>query len=154
MVIGEDLGTVAPGVRRRLASANVLSTRLALFEPRPPKGWPRKAMAGITCPRPADRGRDLDRRRPADQARAGVQVDRRGLALLRRRLARVAGLPPDAPLADVIEGVHAAVGAAPSVLAVATLEDALRLRRRPNLPGTAARSVTTGRARCRSPGGD
>ena len=59
-----------------------------------------------------------------------------GLALLRRRLARVAGLPPDAPLADVIEGLHAAVGAAPSVPAVGDLEDALRLRRHPNLPGT------------------
>ena len=67
---------------------------------------------------------------------AGRRAGRSALALLRRRLARVAGLPPDAPLADVIEGVHAAVGAAPSVLAVATLEDALRLRRRPNLPGT------------------
>jgi 4-alpha-glucanotransferase len=32
--------------------------------------------------------------------------------------------------------VHAAVGAAPSVLAVATMEDALHVRRRPNLPGT------------------
>jgi 4-alpha-glucanotransferase len=136
VVIGEDLGTVAPGVRRRLASANVLSTRLALFEPRPPSGWPRKAMAGITThdlPTVAGTwtGADL-----ADQARAGVQPDRRGLALLRRRLARVAALQPDAPLAAVIEGVHAAVGAAPSVLAVATLEDALHLRRRPNLPGT------------------
>ena len=136
VVIGEDLGTVAPGVRRRLASANVLSTRLALFEPRPPGGWPRKAMAGITThdlPTVAGTwtGADL-----ADQARAGVHADRRGLALLRRRLARVAGLQPDAPLAGVIEGVHAAVGASPSVLAVATLEDALRLRRRPNLPGT------------------
>ncbi|HKO34563.1 MAG TPA: 4-alpha-glucanotransferase, partial [Candidatus Limnocylindria bacterium] len=72
VVIGEDLGTVAPGVRRRLASANVLSTRLALFEPRPPRGWPRKAMAGITThdlPTVAGTwtGADL-----ADQARAGV----------------------------------------------------------------------------------
>ena len=48
VIIGEDLGTVAPGVRRRLAAANVLSTRLAYFERRPPPRWPRKAMAGIT----------------------------------------------------------------------------------------------------------
>ena len=79
VVIGEDLGTVAPGVRRRLASANVLSTRLALFEPRPPKGWPRKAMAGITThdlPTVAGTWTGADF---ADQARAGVQADRRGL---------------------------------------------------------------------------
>jgi 4-alpha-glucanotransferase len=136
VVIGEDLGTVAPGMRRRLAAANVLSTRLAYFERRSPDHWPRKAMAGISThdlPTVAGTwtGADL-----ADQARAGVQPDRRGLGLLRRRLARLAGLPPDAPLTGVIERVHAAVGAAPSVLAVATMEDALHVRRRPNLPGT------------------
>ena len=74
VVIGEDLGTVAPGVRRRLASANVLSTRLALFEPRPPKGWPRKAMAGITThdlPTVAGTWTGADLRRPGAGRRAG-----------------------------------------------------------------------------------
>jgi 4-alpha-glucanotransferase len=136
VIIGEDLGTVAPGVRRRLAAANVLSTRLAYFERLPPPRWPRKAMAGITThdlPTVAGTwtGADLP-----DQARAGVAPDRRGLALLRRRLAGLAGVQPDASLASVMERAHAAVGASPSVLAVATLEDALHVRRRPNLPGT------------------
>ena len=136
VVIGEDLGTVAPGVRQRLARANVLSTRLAYFESGHPEGWPRKAMAGVTThdlPTVAGTwtGADL-----VDQARAGVRPDRRGLALLRRRLARLTGVSPDAPLARVIERVHAAIGAAPAMLAVATLEDALHVRRRPNLPGT------------------
>ena len=74
VIIGEDLGTVAPGVRRRLAAANVLSTRLAYFERRPPARWPRKAMAGITThdlPTVAGTwtGADLP-----DQARAGVRA--------------------------------------------------------------------------------
>ena len=64
VVIGEDLGTVAPGVRRRLASANVLSTRLALFEPRPPARLAAQGHGRHHHPRPADRGRHLDRRRP------------------------------------------------------------------------------------------
>jgi 4-alpha-glucanotransferase len=136
VVIGEDLGTVAPGVRRRLAAANVLSTRLGYFEGRPPDRWPRKALAGITThdlPTVAGTwtGADL-----ADQRRAGVPPDPRGLRRLRDRLARLAGVSPDAALATVVERVHAAIGAAPSALAVATLEDALRVRRRPNLPGT------------------
>ena len=136
VVIGEDLGTVAPGVRRRLAAANVLSTRLGYFERRPPDRWPRRALAGITThdlPTIAGAwtGADL-----ADQARAGVAPDQRGLGKLRRRLARLAGVASDAPLAAVIERAHAAIGASPPVLAVATLEDALRVRRRPNLPGT------------------
>ncbi|HEY7846944.1 MAG TPA: 4-alpha-glucanotransferase [Candidatus Limnocylindria bacterium] len=136
VVIGEDLGTVAPGVRRRLAAANVLSTRLAYFERRPPAQWPRKALAGVTThdlPTVAGTwtGADL-----ADQKRAGLPPDRGGRALLRGRLARLADAMPDAALARVIEQVHAAVGASPSMLAVATLEDALHVRRRPNLPGT------------------
>ena len=136
VVIGEDLGTVAPGVRRRLASANVLSTRLGYFEQRPPDRWPRRAMAGITThdlPTIAGTWTDADL---ADQARAGLTPDRDGLGRLRRRLARLADVSPDASLGTVVERAHAAVGAAPSALAVATLEDALHARRRPNLPGT------------------
>jgi 4-alpha-glucanotransferase len=136
VVIGEDLGTVAPGVRRRLAAANVLSTRLGYFERRPPDEWPRKALAGITThdlPTLAGAwtGADL-----ADQRRAGVPPDPRGLRRLRDRLARLAGVAPDAALSTVVERAHTAVGAAPPALAVATLEDALLVRRRPNLPGT------------------
>jgi len=136
VVIGEDLGTVAPGVRGRLASANVLSTRLGYFERRPPEQWPRKALAGVTThdlPTVAGTWTGADLR---DQARAGLAPDRAGLGRLRRRLARLAGIEPDTRLATVVERVHAAIGAAPSVLAVAALEDALHVRRRPNLPGT------------------
>ncbi len=83
----------APGIGQRAVHAP------RLLRARPPTGWPRKAMAGVTThdlPTVAGTwtGADL-----ADQARAGVRADRRGLALLRRRLARLAGMPSDAPLA-------------------------------------------------------
>jgi 4-alpha-glucanotransferase len=71
-----------------------------------------------------------------DQARAGVEPDRRGLALLRRRLLRAAGRSAAATLDDLVDALHRRIAASPSMLVAATLEDALRIEERPNLPGT------------------
>lgn len=135
IVIGEDLGTVPAGVRRRLAAANVLSTRLAYFEDRPPARWPRKSVAAVSThdlPTLAGTwtGADAD-----DRAAAGLDPDRRALAGLRRRLERVGGLAGDAGPEDALLAVHRALAAAPSALALASLEDAALDRRRPNVPG-------------------
>jgi 4-alpha-glucanotransferase len=137
IVIGEDLGTVPPGIRRRLAAANVLSTRLAYFEARPPGRWPRRSVAAVTThdlPTLAGTwtGADAD-----DREAAGLDRGARAGALLKARLARVGSIgAEEAKLADVLLAVHRAVAAAPSVLALATLEDATLDPRRPNLPGT------------------
>lgn len=136
IVIGEDLGTVAPGVRRRLAAARILSMRLACFEPRPPTKWPRAALAAVTThdlPTIAGlwTGADL-----ADQQRAGVDPDVGAAERLVARLSTNAGVSRGATLEEVVLAAHAAIAAAPSVLAVANLEDALLVRERPNLPGT------------------
>jgi 4-alpha-glucanotransferase len=136
VVIGEDLGTVSPGVRRELRRRRLLSTRLALFERVRPPRYPRQAFAGITThdlPTIAGAlsGSDL-----ADQAAAGIQPDTAGLTLLRARLLAVAGVEAGAPLAEVVTQLHRRVAASPSMLVVATLEDALRVEERPNLPGT------------------
>jgi 4-alpha-glucanotransferase len=138
IVIGEDLGTVEAGVRRRLAAANILSMRLGCFERRPPTHWPRAALAAVTThdlPTIAGlwSGADLE-----DQARAGVQPDPAAADRLLMRLTALAGVSRDALLDEVVLAAHAAIAAAPSVLAVGTLEDALRVRERPNLPGTMA----------------
>jgi 4-alpha-glucanotransferase len=44
----------------------------------------------------------------------------------------------EAGLDEVVIGLHAALAASPSALVVATLEDAMRVERRPNMPGTLA----------------
>lgn len=136
LVIGEDLGTVSTGVRRELRRRHLLSTRLALFERVGPPRYPRQAFAGITThdlPTIAGAltGSDL-----VDQAAAGIRPDTAGLALLRARLLNVAGLGADPPLEDVVTALHRRLAASPSVLVAATLEDALRVEERPNLPGT------------------
>ncbi len=136
VVIGEDLGTVPPGVRAELRRRRILSTRLALFERRPPERYPPQAFAAVTThdlPTVAGAWSGAD---VADQRRAGVEPDRRGLALLRRRLLRAAGLNAGATLDDLVDALHRRIAASPSMLVAATLEDALRIEERPNLPGT------------------
>jgi len=138
IVIGEDLGTVPSGVRRRLSAANVLSTRLALFESRPPRRWPRRSLASVTThdlPTVAGvwSGADAD-----DEQRAGRPPDRPALARLRRRLGRIGSVATAATSETAVLKVHRAIAAAPSVLALASLEDASLDPRRPNLPGTSA----------------
>ena len=136
LVIGEDLGTVPPGVRRELRRRRMLSTRLVLFERTPPERYPRQAFAAVTThdlPTIAGTwgGTDLD-----DQARAGVTPDPAGLGQLRSRLVRASGLAPDAPVDDVVYAIHARLAQSPSMLVAATLEDALLVGARPNMPGT------------------
>ena len=136
MVVGEDLGTVEDGVREALASAGVLSTRLVWFDQDPPELFPVQAFAAVTThdlPTVAGvwSGEDL-----ADQRAAGLRTHEGQDAELRNRLATVAQTPPDAPVEDVIVGVHRRLARAPSAVVAATLEDALAVTQRPNMPGT------------------
>ena len=136
VVIGEDLGTVPRGVRPHLARTGILSTRLVIFERRPPSTYPRRSFAGVTThDLPTVAGAwsraDLD-----DQAAAGLHPDTAGLELVRGRIAAASGLGDDADPAEVVIAAHHALAAAPPALVAATLEDALLVRERPNQPGT------------------
>ena len=138
VVIGEDLGTVPAGVREELRRRCLLSTRLALFERVPPSRYPARSFAGVTThdlPTVAGAwsGSDL-----LAQEAAGVTPDRNGLAILRARLFSAAGVAADASLDDLVHALHARLSAAPPTHVAATLEDALRVDERPNLPGTVA----------------
>ena len=139
LVIGEDLGTVPPGVRDELRRRRLLSTRLVLFERQPPARYPRGAFAAITThdlPTVAGAltGSDL-----TDQAAAGVVPDADGLALLRARLLRAAQVADDSASPQAVAtALHAQLGGSPAALVAATLEDALGVAERPNLPGTVA----------------
>lgn len=137
VVIGEDLGTVPPGVRRELHRRNVLSTRLALFERVPPSRYPRYAYAAVTTHDLPTIAGLVSRSDLADQAAAGVAPDPDAMDLLRGRLLSAAGLRVDsAPLDELVVELHRRLAATPSVLVAATLDDALLAERRPNLPGT------------------
>jgi 4-alpha-glucanotransferase len=138
LVVGEDLGTVEDGVREALAEAGVLSTRLVWFDQDLPELFPTQAFAAVTThdlPTVAGvwTGDDL-----ADQRAAGLRTDEHQSLELRQRLAGVAEVGPDAPVEDVIVAVHRRLARAPSAVVAATLEDALAVTQRPNMPGTVA----------------
>jgi 4-alpha-glucanotransferase len=135
-VVGEDLGTVAPGVRERLVAERILSTRVLWFEPGPPAGYPELSLGAVTThDLPTVRGlwtgSDL-----AEQEAVGGSPNVAGTEALRARLRDLTGLPGDAPPAAVALAIHRRLAEAPSVLITATLEDALDVGERPNLPGT------------------
>ena len=135
-VVGEDLGTVEDGVRADLARRRVLSYRLLYFEPGDPSALPENALAAVTThdlPTIAGlwTGHDLVR-----QQRAGMRPNEEGESRLRARIRSLAGVDDHASIDDVVLGTHRALARAPSALLAATLDDALAVEERPNLPGT------------------
>jgi 4-alpha-glucanotransferase len=153
LVIGEDLGTVAPGVRERLAAEGVLSYRLAWFERggdgrrRRAADYPRLALAAATThdlPTVAGflEGSDLAELRDIgvvagdrfDRAAATQERERESLCRLLRDEGLLDTGEPDT--GATAAALHAFLASTPAMLVAATLEDALEVRRRPNVPGT------------------
>jgi 4-alpha-glucanotransferase len=135
-VVGEDLGTVEDHVRRELAERDVLSYRLMWFEPEPPSAFPHKALAAVTThdlPTVAGlwTGADTEELRRLD-----LEPNEEATTAIRTKLAKGSGLPDDAPPADAVVAAHRLLAEAPSMVLAATLEDALVVEERPNVPGT------------------
>src|SRR6185436_14621407 len=76
-------------------------------------------------------GRDVDAQREA-----GLEPNEAALADIRERLTVLTGLPRNADIAEVIERVHERIADAPSLIVTATLEDALSVVERVNMPST------------------
>jgi 4-alpha-glucanotransferase len=135
-IVGEDLGTVEDGVRETLAARRMLSYRLLYFEPTAPKDFPELALSSVTTHDLATiaglwSGSDLQ-----DQKSIGLHPNEAGMKALRDKLAKLDGIPEDAPAELAIEKTYAALAAAPSRVLLATLDDTLAVPERPNMPGT------------------
>lgn len=123
IVVGEDLGTVEDSVRHDLWERQVLSYRLLWFEPAAPEHWPDQALGAVTT-------HDLP-------TIAGVWTgEDPQAASMRDRLRERAGTEDDASIAEVTVGAYGALGGAASSVVVGTLDDALEVTERPNMPGT------------------
>ena len=135
-VVGEDLGTVQPFVREELERRRVLSYRLAWFEPEPPRCFPAQALAAVTThdlPTVAGlwTGADL-----AEQEDLGLAPNVESTVAIRTRLQEWTGATDDEAVEEVVRRTHRLLGEAPSLVVAATLDDALGVAERPNMPGT------------------
>jgi 4-alpha-glucanotransferase len=70
------------------------------------------------------------------QRRLGLEPDASAVDAIRSRLQTALGLSDDAPLEEVIVAAHRHLAEAPSLVVMASLEDALGVEERPNMPGT------------------
>ncbi|WP_210443254.1 4-alpha-glucanotransferase [Nocardioides sp. SYSU D00065] len=141
VVVGEDLGTVEPGVPEALSSRAILSYKVLWFEEDDPAEWPVEALATVTThdlPTVAGLWTGSD---AADQlATTGMPEDdvRAGRDDLVAKLVR-SGLSPDATPEEAVDAAYAELSRAPSLLLSLSLEDAVLEERRPNVPGTVER---------------
>ena len=136
VVVGEDLGTVERGVRSQLRRHAILSYRLLWFESKPPCAYPRPALAAVTTHDLFTiaglwNGADL-----GAQERLGLHPNVEGTLAIRKRLARALDGHPAAPVESVIGQTHRHLAGAPCMMLTATLDDALAVEERPNMPGT------------------
>lgn len=122
IVVGEDLGTVEPGLRQELSERRILSTKVVWFEDEAPERWPEQALAMVTT-------HDLP-------TLAGMCSGADAPSAMREHLEVLVGPVEGRPVDEVAVEVHGHLGASPSVAAFATLEDLLLVPERPNAPGT------------------
>ena len=151
VVIGEDLGTVPQGFRRRLRKAGVAGMDVMWFERtrttfKAPTRWRDDAVSMTTThdlPTVAGwwRGTDIETRTALGLSRPEETAER---ARDRRRLWRAcsgAGVaegtapPPDEP-ARAVDAALSFTASSPAPLMLAPLEDMLGVAEQPNLPGT------------------
>jgi 4-alpha-glucanotransferase len=139
VLVGEDLGTVEPEVRTAMGDRDVSGYKVGWFEDDPPPTWPAASVGMLSThdlPTVAGLCSGADARA---RSVAGLDPDPRGDALLRERLdrlVRAGGGDPGGTAGEVTVAAHRALGTAGSDLVVASLEDAVGVEVRPNLPGT------------------
>ncbi|CAM4051513.1 4-alpha-glucanotransferase [Vreelandella rituensis] len=161
IVIGEDLGTVAPGFRERLAAHGILGMQVLWFELDenddvflPAGDWSAEAMATTSThdlPTVAGwwAGRDIEWRSrlgllKETQSAESEQGERRRE---RAKLASALGLlchgsltrtleASDIPASQVLDACARHLGRTPAPLVLLQVEDALGLEEQANLPGT------------------
>ena len=159
VVVGEDLGSVPPGLRRRLADAGLLGCAVMQFEQdehgfRPPRHYRAASLASAgTHDTPTLKGwwsgRDIEVRhhlgRTTTQDRTEALAARTAeRCALWRLLVKEGHAPPDLdpaappPQADdaIVLAVHALLAGASSSLLSVQLDDALGIVEQQNLPGT------------------
>ena len=124
-VIGEDLGLVEPEVRERLEAKGSLSYRLVWFESSHPEAWPHDAVAAVGT-------HDL----PTVAGIWTASEPEHRLHHLRERLINLTHLPDGTAPVDVAVAAYRHLAHGRPRIVLVSLEDALGVHERPNVPGT------------------
>jgi 4-alpha-glucanotransferase len=161
LVIGEDLGTVPPGFRERMADANMLSYRVLYFEKdgdrfKSPGEYPKLALACVTTHDLATlegfwQDLDIDLKHdlslyPSADAELGERQGRQNDRHLLLRALENEGLLPDnrdpnqADATGMDEAlnvaIHRYVAQSPASIVLIQIDDLMRESEQINLPGT------------------
>ena len=137
-VVGEDLGTVEEGAREKLAEYGILSYRLLWFEKNHPSAYPREALSAVSThdlPTIAGLWSQSDF---AKQQELGLKPNKESTNEIRSRLKTQAKLDEHTPMNDVITRAYSLLSQAPSMILTASLEDAVAVEERPNIPATSS----------------
>ncbi|MGE3335022.1 MAG: 4-alpha-glucanotransferase [Rhodospirillaceae bacterium] len=133
LIVGEDLGTVPPGFRERMARDNMLSTRLFYFERhdngffKRPDAYPARGTAQATT-------HDLP---TLAGYWANATRDERALILgALRDQGLIDDDRPDISVEEIVTAVHAFLGLSASQLALINLSDVIAMTTQLNVPGT------------------
>jgi 4-alpha-glucanotransferase len=134
-VVGEDLGTVEDVVPEQMAARRMLSYRLLWFD-EDPSAYPELSLAAVTnhdLPSVAGMwtGEDLQ-----EQRDLGLDPNEDAERDVRDRFKKATRLRDTASPEDAVKKAYGLLAKSSSAVVVATLEDALAVRRRPNQPGT------------------
>lgn len=140
-VVGEDMGTVAAGVRETMDEIDMLGNRSAMRTPT--HEFPVKSMGVSSTHDQVTIAGLLTGHDVAELRRVGKDADFEQVERVRRALCELAHIDPDKPLDEITdEDIHRAVleryrmvSHAPSVVVLATLDDAAGVPERPNMPG-------------------
>jgi 4-alpha-glucanotransferase len=134
--VGEDLGTVDPLVRERLKAWGILGSKVLWFESDPPGRWSREALASVSTHDLPTLAGHLTGRDEEEQRSLGLKADPDARRAAADRLRSWTGLSEGGTLEGAAVAVHRLLARSPALLVAASLEDALGVALRPNLPGT------------------
>ena len=138
-VVGEDMGTVADGVRETMAEQGMLGYRAALRLP--VDQFPEAAMGASSTHDQATVAGTLTGSDAEDLRRIGKSADFAQLDVVRRELATYAGVDPDGPIgpdevAQAVRAQYTRISECRARVVLASLDDAGAVAERPNMPGT------------------
>lgn len=138
-VVGEDMGTVADGVREVMKEIGMLGYRAAVRNH--PQDFPECAMGASSTHDQMTVAGLLTGSDAADMKRIGKNADFAHIDKVRAELIELAGLNPEAEMgesaiATAVLAQYRALNQSPARVIVATLDDAGGVKERPNMPGT------------------